>query len=55
MRITMLNVSRQVIQFLLWSLLASFAWAWRGPAGAVIVLMIGMAVRTGMRDGWWGI
>lgn len=55
MRIALTSVSRDVIQYLVWGLLLIFAWAWRGPAGAILVLAAGIFLRRGMRYGWWAL
>jgi DnaJ like chaperone protein len=42
-----------VLHFVTWSLIFSLAWAWRGPAAALLVMLLAWAVRRGQQDGWW--
>lgn len=44
-----------IARFLLWSTALTFAWAWRGPFGAILVGGLGFALQRGLRYGWWSL
>jgi len=42
-------------RYAIWSVIVSMAWAWRGPAGAILALGAGMLIQRGIRYGWWAL
>lgn len=48
-------LSKMLARFALWSLLVSFAYAWRGPGGAVMAIAVAMMASRALRYGLWSV